>query len=140
MAKAKKKSSALARLVQSIEITNADGTTTMVPISADDNATANKILASQMRNLIQQSIEKFGNMDHMSPKELKDLTEAARNIAEFSGEVYKAGESIDDPGEKKVDAVVTDVIDFSRLKASQTKPEKEPPAPLALEQPEKASS
>lgn len=124
---AKKKSAALARLVQSIEITNADGTTTMVPISADDNATANKILASQMRHLIQRSIEKFGNLDLMSPKELKDLTEAARNIAEFSGEVYKAGDPIDEPGEKKADAVVADVIDFSKLNASQPPPSKDGP-------------
>lgn len=114
---AKKKSAALARLVESIEITGDDGTKLMVPVSAEANATLNKIMASQMRALIQKSMEKFADQDHMTPKELKELTEAARNVAEFSGEVYKAGEEINEPGEKKVDPIVTDVADFSKLKS-----------------------
>lgn len=119
---AKKKSGALARLVESIEIKNPDGTTTLVPVSKEDNATANKILASQMRSLIQKHIEKMGNLDVMTPKELKEMTEAAKNIAEFSGEVYKDGETIgDEEGEKKIDGVATDVLDFSKLKDNQTK-------------------
>ncbi len=121
---AKKKSAALARLVESIEITNADGTKLMVPVSAEANAVLNKIMASQMRSLIQKSMEKFADQDHLTPKELKELTEAARNVAEFSGEVYKAGEEINEPGEKRADPVVADVIDFSKLK-SQPKPDKE---------------
>ncbi len=111
-----KKSAALARLVESIEITNADGTKLMVPVSAEANATLNKIMASQMRALIQKSMEKFADVDHMTPKELKELTEAARNVAEFSGEVYKSGEEINEPGEKRVDPVSDEVIDFSKLK------------------------
>ena len=119
---AKKKSGALARLVESIEIKNPDGTTTLVPVSKEDNATANKILASQMRTLIQKHIEKMGNLDVMTPKELKEMTEAAKNIAEFSGEVYKDGESIgDEEGEKKIEGTATDVLDFSKLKGNQTK-------------------
>lgn len=130
MAKAKK-SGALARLVSSIEISNPDGTVTHVPITAEDNSTANKILASQMRELISKSIHKFGGLDVMTPKELKELTEAARNVAEFSGEVYKSGESID-AGEKRVEPITEDVLDFSKLKAgkpSETKsdPEGKPP-------------
>lgn len=124
-----KKSSALARLVDSIEIKNSDGSTTMVPVSAEDNATANKILASQMRNLIQKSIVKFGDLALMTPKELKELAEAARNVAELSGEVYKSGESIGDGNEKTIEPAVTDILDFSRLKANQTKGEKVEEAP-----------
>lgn len=112
----KKKSAALARLVESIEIKNNDGTTLMVPVSAEANDILNKILASQMRSLIQKSMEKFANQDHMTPKELKELTEAARNVAEFSGEVYKSGEEINEPGEKKVESTADDIIDFSKLK------------------------
>ncbi len=114
---AKKKSAALARLVESIEITGDDGTKLMVPVSAEANATLNKIMASQMRALIQKSMEKFADQEHMTPKELKELTEAARNVAEFSGEVYKAGEEINEPGEKKVEAIPADIIDFSKLKS-----------------------
>lgn len=121
----KKRSAALARLVDSIEITSPDGAKLMVPVSAEANATLNKIMASQMRALIQKSMEKFSNVDHMTPKELKELTEAARNVAEFSGEVYKAGEEINEPGEKKVEAVDTEMIDFSNLK---TKPRLDKPS------------
>lgn len=120
----KKKSAALARLVDSIEIKNPDGTTLMVPVSADANAVLNKIMASQMRALIQKSMEKFAGQDHLTPKELKELTEAARNVAEFSGEVYKAGEEINEPGEKKAELVDVGGIDFSKLK-TQAKPGKE---------------
>lgn len=116
MAKAKK-SAVLARLVEAIEIRNPDGTTTMVPVSAEANSIANKIMASQMRALMQKSIEKFMDMPHMTPKELKEFTEAARNIAEFSGEVYKAGEEVREPGEKKVDATTDEDVDFSTIKA-----------------------
>lgn len=116
---AKKKPATLARLVESIEIKNADGTITMVPVTKEDNDNLNKILASQMRDLIQKSIQKFGSLDHLTPKELKELTEAARNVAEFSGEVYKSGDSIDDNNVKRVDPVVSDLIDFSKLKGSQ---------------------
>lgn len=122
MAKAKK-SAALARLVEAIEIKNPDGTTTMVPVSAEANSIANKIMASQMRALMQKSIEKFMGIDHMTPKELKEFTEAARNIAEFSGEVYKAGEEVKEPGEKKVEAISEEDIDFSNIKG-QPKPDK----------------
>ncbi len=122
-----KKSGALARLVSSIEISNPDGTITHVPVSAEDNSTANKILASQMRELISKSIHKFGGLDVMTPKELKELTEAARNVAEFSGEVYKSGEVIE-TGEKRAEPIVEDVLDFSKLKPqkpSETKSEEE---------------
>lgn len=135
----KKRSAALARLVDSIEVTNADGTKLMVPVDAQANAILNKIMASQMRALIQKSMEKFANIDHMTPKELKELTEAARNVAEFSGEVYKAGEEISEPGEKKVDPIVQDAIDFSAIK-SQSKDDKQPPPEEQKEQPEQTES
>lgn len=122
---AKKKSGALARLVESIEIKNPDGTITQVPVTKEDNDNLNKILASQMRDLIQKSIHKFAGQDHMTPKELKELTEAARNVAEFSGEVYKAGESLDENNVKRVDPIVSEVLDFSKLKGSQSKADPE---------------
>jgi hypothetical protein len=119
---AKKKSGAVARLVESIEIHNADGSTTMVPVTAEDNSKANKILASQMRDLITKSIVKFGGLAIMTPKELKELTEAARNIAEFSGEVYKSGETIETGSIKRVEPIVSEVLDFSELKKNIVKP------------------
>jgi hypothetical protein len=112
-----RKSAVLARLVEAIEIKNQDGTVTMVPVSAEANSIANKIMASQMRALMQKSIDKFMSIDHMTPKELKEFTEAARNIAEFSGEVYKAGEEVREPGEKKVESTSDEEVDFTSIKA-----------------------
>lgn len=111
----KKKSSTLARLMDSVEIKNTDGDTVMVPVTAEDNIIANKILASQMRALIQKSIQKFGGQDFLTPKELKELTEAARNVAEFSGEVYKPGDSLEPKRVEGSDETISDVIDFSKL-------------------------
>lgn len=132
-----KKSGALARLVSSIEINNPDGTVTHVPISAEDNSTANKILASQMRELISKSIHKFGGLDVMTPKELKELTEAARNVAEFSGEVYKSGESIE-TGEKRAEPVLEDVLDFSKLKGQKSSETKSAPEDKSSQEKSKA--
>lgn len=96
-----KKSSALARIVQCIEITNKDGTTTLVPVSKEDNARANKVLASQIRALIQANIASYQGKI-MLPKELKEIADAAKTIADFSGEVYKDNETVGDSEEKNV--------------------------------------
>jgi hypothetical protein len=121
-----KKSSALGRLVECIEIKNADGTTTMVPISSEDNSRSNKILASQVRTLLQENIKSYSGKI-MTPKELKELAEAAKSVAEFSGEVYKSGDTMDDgKTTKKAGAVQpspeTDDIKFDVLISSQKQP------------------
>ena len=121
---AKKKSSTLARLFTSIEVKHPDGTSMLVPVTAEDNTIANKILASQMRDLISRSIAKFGSLDMMTPKELKEITEAARNIAEFSGEVYKSGDlPQDEDGEKRVESSTVEPLDFASIKSDQKKAE-----------------
>jgi hypothetical protein len=117
-----KKSSALGRLVSCIEIKTPDGEVMLVPISAEDNITSNKILASKMRRLIEDNMKSYSGKI-MTPKELKELAEAARSVAEFSGEVYKQGEPLEDgkptknvtgsdnsglPDEIKFDALISD--------------------------------
>lgn len=84
----KKKSSALARLMPSILVKKDDGTTIMVPLGEDENKIANQILASEMRSVIQTTMERYKSAT-LTPKELKELAEACRNVAEFSAEVYK---------------------------------------------------
>jgi len=112
---AKKKSSTTARLMTSIEVAQEDGTSLMIPVSAEDNAIANKILASQMRALIQKHIAKIGGLDMVTPKELKELTEAAKNVAEFSGNVYKTGDNLDGGESKPKEENVTNTVAFDSL-------------------------
>lgn len=70
-------------------------------------------------------MKRYKDMDsHMTPKEIKDLTESAANIARFSGEVYSAGEALSDnkDGEKNVtgsDSIET--ISFDKLKPNGDK-------------------
>ncbi len=66
-----------------------------VRVAADkgENMVMNMLMASHMRAVFQATIKKYQEQDSfMSPKELKDLTEAAANIAKFSGEVYAASD------------------------------------------------
>src|SRR5258708_7500375 len=109
-----KRKSQAGNVIQSIEVTNKDGSVVAVPLTAEDNSNANKILASQVRNLIQKTIEKY-NEATLTPKELKDLASAAKELADFSGEVYKSGELGTIPGEKPVDKTSEPDVSFDKL-------------------------
>ncbi len=90
-----KKSSAMARLVTSIEVKQPDGSLISVPVSAEDNTKANKIMASKMRSMFESTMKKYQDAEQtLTPKELKEMADAARAIAEFSGEIYKSGDVI----------------------------------------------
>jgi len=111
MAKDKK---ALTRLIPHNVITK-DGVEVMVPTGQAENSMANKFLASQMRHMLHEQIKKYNDGEiRLTPKELKDLTEAARNVAEFSGVVYKESDEIDHlappkAGEKPAEAEEIDL-------------------------------
>jgi hypothetical protein len=86
----KKKRGTLTRLIPHSVVT-IDGHDVMVPNGPAENATANKLLASQMRHFLQEQIKKYMDSDvQASPKDLKDLAEAASNIAKFSALVYES--------------------------------------------------
>jgi len=112
--KQKKGSSALTRLVPSTTV-RIDGHDVMVPNGVSENANANRLLASQMRDLFQRQLKKYKDGDvGMTPKELKELSDAARNIAEFSGIVYKESADINGTikpsrGEVPVDPSTDDI-------------------------------
>lgn len=119
--KENKDQGALARLVPH-QVVNVDGHDVMVPNGTAENANANKLLASQMRTLIQKNIKKFNDQDiRLTPKELLDMAAAAAKIAEFSGVVYKEAEQgPDDKPQMKQADVSDDAID---LGAAPTIPE-----------------
>ncbi len=129
-----KKKSALASLTPNAQIVLIDGSELRVPADRAENSVMNMILASQMRNLIQEQIKKYKDADAtMSPKELNDLASAARNTAAFSSDVYAGIQEL--PKAKEVSAageIISDEPDFSKLgkpievKAEEVKDEQRP--------------
>jgi hypothetical protein len=104
MAADKKSKASLQRMTPNSIDVPVDGSIVRVACDKKENAILNMIMASQIRHLLQEQIKKYKDADQtLTPKELNDLTAAARNIATFSGEVYGGQESIEPPGEKKVE-------------------------------------
>lgn len=91
----KKEQIALKRLIPHT-VVKAGGVDVIVPNGPKENATANKLLASQLRDFLQRQIKKYNDADaQATPKDIKDLAEAAKNIAQMSGDVYKAAEMME---------------------------------------------
>lgn len=91
---AKSKSSSLARIVKSLEV-RLDGEVVHVPVGKEENRIASMVSAAQLRELIQSQMKKYKDGDlQLSPKDMRDLSEALHTLAKFSGEVYAAGEAI----------------------------------------------
>lgn len=125
-----KKSSAMARLVTSIEIKHDDGTVTNVPVSKEDNSVANKVLITQVRTMISGAIKEYKDKGiTLSPKDLRELASAVREVADSSTEIYKDGEDVVPPStEKKVEAL-PDEISFDAIKPDDNSSSKANPPP-----------
>ncbi len=68
----------------------------MVPNGPAENANANRLLISLTRHMVQKQLRKINESDvGMTPKELKELTDAVRNLADSSTVVYQAAAEID---------------------------------------------
>lgn len=119
-----KKSSTLARLITSIEVKQVDGTILNVPVGQEDNATANKILITQVRSMVTDAIKTYREKGAvLTPKDLRELAGAARDVADSSNEIYKQGDLPDpsgQPNEKKLEPLA-DIIDFSAFKPEDSK-------------------
>jgi hypothetical protein len=92
-----------------------NGEEVMVPADKLENAVMNMILASQARHLVQKALKKWDEADETpSPKELRDIAAAMRDIAQFSAEVYEKNEPISE-SEKKVEPAKADDVTFEEL-------------------------
>lgn len=99
------------------------GSEIRVASNKDENAVMNMIVVSQMRNLIQENIKKYKEQDiQLTPKELKELADAAKSIADFSLNVYKDAEPLKDRDAKGVKKDPTDVnaISFDAIATVET--------------------
>lgn len=108
----KEPKNALARLVpNSLFIKTDDGESIVVATTAAENSILNMVMASQLRARLQDAMKKWKDMDTVpTPKEMKDMAEAASIIAKFSGEVYAKGDTVSEPkDEKNVTESVEDV-------------------------------
>lgn len=88
----------------------------LVPVNRDQNNLANQLVAAQIRHQIQKQLKKYEDGDTMlTPRELRDLTEAAAKLADFSGVVYN--QETGSGGQPKPVAPTADAetVDFSKL-------------------------
>ena len=91
MAEDRKEKLAMTKMVPGAIVVKIDNDEIRVATNSEENSILNAILASQGRSLIQQQIKMWKEKEAtMSPKELRDLAGAMRDIAEFSAEVYKS--------------------------------------------------
>ena len=104
-------------------VVEVNGQTLRVPFDKHENATANKILAAQMRNAVSVTLKRVHDEEApLSPKELNDLSMAIKNIGTFSKEVYEASDPIGNP--KPTDPVEVDAEDVDFTPALKDTPAK----------------
>lgn len=112
MPKKPNKSTAIERLTPNAVTITVKGEELRVATDASENSIMNMIMASQMRSMIQKAMEDYRNDEvKLTPKEIRDLAGAAKDIATFSAEVYAAAEPITQA--PKPTEAPTDVTDIN---------------------------
>src|SRR5688572_13058816 len=107
--KKKSKSNALALLTPNSFVVTLNGETITVAGDKNENAILNMFLAARLRNTLEKHMDTYkADEKILSPKELRDLAGAARDIAAFSAEVYATQDPISPNTEKKADATTDD--------------------------------
>ncbi len=118
MANKKKPSKALvaSNLAPKSIIVSVNGENVMVPSDKYENAMLNMYMAARMRKLVEDHLDMYKKDEvKLSPKELRDITAAGRDVAAFSAEVYLNNEPIETGGEKKAQEIEADDIPFNDL-------------------------
>lgn len=101
------KPTSLSRLIpKSIQVKTDDGSIVLAG-NAEENKILNYLLAAQIRDLMEHTLKKYKDGEvRFTPREMKELAEAGRILAEFSAEVYKGGEGVPQDGEKQAEQVI----------------------------------
>lgn len=118
---ARKISTTLARLIpQAIEVKSGEDVV-VVAGNAEENKILNYYLAAKARSLIDNNLERYKAQETLlTPRELRDVAGACRELAEFSATLYKEAEPLL-PTEKVVEA--SEVPNFEKLKPIEEEPE-----------------
>lgn len=105
----------LARLIpNSIEIKDGERSI-IIASNLEENRVLNYYTIGQIRDVLTHSIEDFRNKEAtLTPKELRDLAEAGRALADYSDTVYAKGEA-PRPIERTVEPAASDIPDFGRI-------------------------
>lgn len=116
MAKKNKDEKALSALIPSaFQVQIPDGKIVTVAGNQDENRILNYILAGQVRQIIEKNLKMYADLEKpLTPKEMKEMADAARSLAEFSAEVYK-GPEVTPQDERKAEALPVVATDFSQL-------------------------
>jgi hypothetical protein len=88
-----KKSQELAKLIPESLTVKKDGRDVVLAGNAAENKILNWLLAAEIRSFLETAIQKYNADDSTpTPKELRDLVAAAKELSEFSAAVYKEEE------------------------------------------------
>lgn len=106
-------------LGNAISVPQANGELLIIPGDKAANKIANMIMAAKIRSLIESSVRTYKEKDMLpTPKDLKDLAEAAKSLNSMTGELYKEdGEtplSTATSKNKIIKVEPADDIDFSK--------------------------
>lgn len=128
MAKEKKSNKlTVAALTQNSFIVKIGGEDVVVAKDKYENAILNMFLASRLRSTLEKHLDEYKKDEKiLSPKELRDLAGAARDIAAFSAEVYEANEPISPNSEKPAEQTTDADISFDTLSTPPKVNEDEP--------------
>lgn len=119
------KATALSRLIpKATEVKIGDATITIAG-DAEENKILNYIMAAKIRALMDFSLQKFRDGEQvLTPRELKEIADAGRVLAEYSALIYKEEPIHNKPSEVNATPQGVEVPDFSKL----SEPEEERPA------------
>lgn len=111
---------AITKLVPQSTKVLVDGQEIIVAANAQENDILNKIVVGQVRTALTEALKRYKDKDMLpTPRELKELTAAVKEMTELSANVYKGSKSIDEvPEQKNVTKTDADedIIDFDAAK------------------------
>jgi len=88
----------------------------IVALDKQENAFLNMVLASQGRSLIQRALAHWKDQEQIpSPKEMRDIAGAMKDIASFSAEVYATAEPVASKDPEKQAEKAAEEINFDDL-------------------------
>lgn len=122
---AKAASGNLADLIgNSMSITLPNGGTVLVPADRLGNKIANAVVAANVRQVLEEAIKRYRDKEMLpTPKDLRDLAEAAAALARFSGDIYKEDDPIPTTPPKQADSAPASSDDISFDETPAPKPE-----------------
>lgn len=87
-----------------------------VPVNKEENRIASMVAAAQVREMIQAQVKKWKDGETpLTPKELKDLSDALAVLAKSSAEIYSQGQDEDAHDHPSEPVKVEPAADLSKI-------------------------